>query len=149
MTRTTTRPRHLAALLLAGGLVLGGCAADDPDEDPPPGQDQDTTDDLEDGEVEGSDLEGDEGATGAAEVEARNIAFEPAQLTVAVGTTVTWTNADVVRHTVTSGAPGEPDGTFDEPLAAEGSASVTFDEPGTFVYHCDLHRNMTGEVVVE
>jgi plastocyanin len=51
---------------------------------------------------------------------------------------------------VTSGDPGDPDGTFDEPLGAEGdTATVTFDEPGTFVYHCDLHRNMTGEVVVE
>jgi plastocyanin len=149
MTRTTTRARRLVVSLAAATLVLGGCAAEEPDEDPPPGQDQDTADDLESGDLEDGDLDDGDGATGDAEVEARNIAFQPSELTVAVGTTVTWTNADVVRHTVTSGAPGEADGTFDEPLAAEGSASITFDEPGTFAYHCDLHRNMTGEIVVE
>jgi plastocyanin len=144
MSTTTSRTRPLAALLVAGGLVLGACATDDVEDDPPPGQDRDALE-LDDGDV-GED---DDAATDDADVEVRNLAFEPAQVTVAVGTTVTWSNADVVRHTVTSGDPGDPDGAFDEPLAAGGTASVTFDEPGTFVYFCDLHRNMTGEVVVE
>jgi plastocyanin len=81
---------------------------------------------------------------------ARNISFDPGTITVEAGTTVTFTNEDIVRHTVTSGEPGEPDDEFDENLPDQGdTVQITFDEPGTFVYYCDLHRNMTGEVVVE
>jgi plastocyanin len=139
-----TLRRHATSIVVAATLALtsAACAEDEPEADPPPGQDAEA-------DAAPSAPE-DEPATTDAEVEAVNIAFSPESLTVAVGTTVTWTNQDVVRHTVTSGEPGDPDGTFDEPLDAEGdTATVTFDEPGTFVYHCDLHRNMTGEVVVE
>ena len=85
----------------------------------------------------------------SATVQVRNIAFEPTTIKIAVGDTVTWTNEDIVRHTVTSGIPGEPDGQFDHPLDAEGAqASVTFDEAGTFTFYCELHHAMTGEIVV-
>jgi plastocyanin len=112
------------ALTVALALVLTSCA----DEDAP-------TDAAGDTDVE---------------VVARNISFDPGTITVAAGTTVTFTNEDIVRHTVTSGEPGDPDGAFDEDLPDQGdTAQVTFDEPGTVVYHCDLHRDMTGEIVVE
>lgn len=92
-----------------------------------------------------------------------NIAFKPASLEVSVGTEVTWTNMDdQVRHTVTSGEPGDggvpgvsegesarPDGTFDGDLPDAGDTfSFTFDEPGTYMYFCRVHPSMTGEVVV-
>jgi manganese oxidase len=139
-----TRPgaaRTLLAILAAVTLALTGCGDDDPTVDQPPDQD-----------AEGDEATADPGdeAPAGADVAARNIAFEPPTLTVTVGTTVTWTNEDVVAHTVTSGEPGASDGGFDERLDAEGEpVSVTFDEPGTFAYHCELHGNMTGEIVVE
>jgi plastocyanin len=139
-----TLRRRATSIAVAATLALtaAACAGDEPDADPPPGQDAEAD--------AAPTAPEDAPVTGDAEVDAVNIAFSPEALTVAAGTTVTWTNQDVVRHTVTSGEPGDPDGTFDEPLDAEGdTVTVTFDEPGTFVYHCDLHRNMTGEVVVE
>jgi plastocyanin len=73
-----------------------------------------------------------------------NFAFDPAEITVAAGTTVTWTNEDVAPHTVTA-----DDGPFDSGrLDQGGSFSQTFDQPGSFAYHCEFHPSMHGTVVV-
>ena len=97
-----------------------------------------------------------------AEVEVVNIAYSPATLEIEVGTEVTWTNQDEgVRHTVTSGLPGDngvpgvsegkppkPDGVFDGDLPDAGeSFSFTFDKAGTYEYFCRIHPSMTAEVV--
>ena len=43
-----------------------------------------------------------------------------------------------------------PDGMFDEDLPEEGDTfAVTFDEPGTYAYYCDVHASMTGRITVE
>jgi plastocyanin len=142
------RPPHRTVgwVLLAGALVLAACAEEAPEMEPPPGQDAEADELAEDPPADDPD---EEEAAEAGVVEAVDLAFAPPSVTVRAGATVTWTNRDVVGHTVTSGTPGEPDGVFDEPLAAEdGTVAVTFDEPGTYVYFCDLHHNMTGEVVV-
>lgn len=61
--------------------------------------------------------------------------YDPLQLTVPAGTTVTWVNAGQFEHSATA-----DDGSFDTGLfAAGGQASITFDTPGTFVYYCLLH----------
>lgn len=71
-------------------------------------------------------------------------AFEPGTLTVAPGTTVTWTNEGNDSHTVTA-----DDGSFDSARLDPGeSFSVTFDAPGTFGYHCSFHPGMTATIVV-
>lgn len=103
------------------------------------------------------------GATTGAAIDVVNIAYAPARLEIAVGTEVTWTNQDDnVRHTVTSGAPGDngvpgvsegkapkPDGTFDGDLPdASAGFSFTFEEIGTFAYFCVVHPSMVGEIVV-
>ena len=72
-------------------------------------------------------------------------AFNPAQLTVAVGTTVTWTNTDVVSHTSTSNANVWNSGT----VAPGGQFSFTFPTAGTFSYHCTIHPGMVGTVVAQ
>jgi plastocyanin len=136
--------RTVVSALLLPVLVLAACAEEAPEMEPPPGQDAETDELAED-----PPADPDEGAAGSGAVEAVDIAFAPPSIEVGVGDTVTWTNRDAVGHTVTSGTPGDPDGAFDEPLDAEGgTVAVTFDEPGTYVYFCDLHHNMTGEVVV-
>jgi plastocyanin len=82
-------------------------------------------------------------STGAA-VEIDGFAFRPKSLEVTAGTTVTWTNREVVPHTATA-----EDGSFDsEALGENDSFSYTFDEPGTYPYLCTFHTNMRGEVVV-
>jgi plastocyanin len=70
--------------------------------------------------------------------------YQPDSLTVPAGTTVTWNNRDVVRHTVTS-----DEGLFDSGRLGSGeSFSYTFKEPGTFNYHCTIHTFMHGTVIV-
>jgi plastocyanin len=82
------------------------------------------------------------GAT--ADVTIVGFAFDPAELRVVAGTTVTWTNRDSVPHTATDG-----DGSFDTGTIDGGaSGSHTFDAPGTFDYVCAFHPNMTGTVIV-
>lgn len=75
--------------------------------------------------------------------------FKPAKIEVKVGTQVTWTNQDDIRHTVTSGAPEKKDGQFDAPLAGKDKRfSFTFSQPGTYTYFCDRHQHMRGEIEV-
>jgi plastocyanin len=66
---------------------------------------------------------------------------------VKAGTKVTWTNVDDFDHTATSddGAPAEFD-TGD--LGKDASGEFTFEEPGTYAYHCDVHTYMEGTVEV-
>lgn len=78
------------------------------------------------------------------DVRAIEFAFEPAELNVAVGTTVTWANVGVAPHTITA-----RDASFDSgTLKAGATFSFRFDKPGTFPYLCAFHPDMTGRVVV-
>jgi len=83
-------------------------------------------------------------AQGTQAIDIANFAFSPASVTIEAGTTVTWTNSDGVTHTAT-GTGGE----FDTGNIASGaSASITFDNEGTFNYICSIHPQMTGTIVV-
>lgn len=72
--------------------------------------------------------------------------FEPAQTTVPVGTTVTWTwSAGDVAHNVTfdNGGPASP-------TQSSGTFTFTFTVPGSYNYHCTIHGlSMAGTVVVQ
>ena len=73
-----------------------------------------------------------------------NFTFEPAQLTVKVGTTVTWKNRDDIPHTVVAA------GKFrSKTLDTDDSYSFTFTAAGDYKYFCSLHPHMTGVVKVE
>jgi plastocyanin len=75
----------------------------------------------------------------------QNLSFSPANITVSVGTKVTWTNKDSVTHTVTSDT-----GLFDSGQLSPGSTfSYTFNNKGVFNYHCTIHATMHGTVTVE
>ena len=64
--------------------------------------------------------------------------------TVAVGSTLTWTNTDSTDHTVDS-----PDGTLHSgSIKQDATYEVTFDEAGTFTYICAFHPFMKGTVEV-
>ena len=80
----------------------------------------------------------------ANEVFIQGMAFSPATLTVAVGTTVKWTNKDGIAHTVTSDT-----GLFDSKnVNANGVFSYMFMTAGTFNYHCTIHPSMIAKVIV-
>jgi plastocyanin len=76
-----------------------------------------------------------------------NFAFGPAELTVPVGTTVTWTNRDDIPHTVTSG--DTPRLFKSEPLDTDEHFAYRFDHAGRFAYFCSLHAHMQGVIVVK
>lgn len=70
--------------------------------------------------------------------------FAPATLTVAPGTTVTWSNRDDTPHTVKAS-----DRSFaSRPLDTGDRFSFTFSAPGEFSYFCSLHPRMVGKVIV-
>jgi plastocyanin len=71
--------------------------------------------------------------------------FSPGRLTVNAGATVKWTNNDVIDHTVTS-----DDGTsFNSGnLAAGASYTYQFMTSGTYNYHCALHPEQKGSIIV-
>src|SRR5215208_2206660 len=70
--------------------------------------------------------------------------FDPDQLSVAPGTTVTWVNEGEAPHTTTA-----DDGTWDSGTLQPGEDfSFTFDQPGTYTYHCSIHPDMTASVKV-
>jgi hypothetical protein len=78
-------------------------------------------------------------------VSIQNYAFSPQTLTVAPGTTVSWTNEDSVNHVVTSDTGAWPDSGS---LATNQTFSHTFTKAGTYPYHCALHPSMTAKVIV-
>ena len=76
--------------------------------------------------------------------------YDPAEISVKTGTTVVWTNADSVSHTVTSGDPSAgPSGTFDSDLVKPGKTfQHRFDSVGITPYFCSVHPWMIGKVTV-
>jgi plastocyanin len=78
-----------------------------------------------------------------------NFKFDPAELTIPVGTTVVWTNKDNVQHTVTSGLRGSPTELFDKAVGPGETFSYTFGEAGTFDYFCIPHTGMDAKITVE
>ena len=87
--------------------------------------------------------------------------YDPPQMFVTVGDTITWYNDDQEGHTVTSGECsgrfgwmsdnfGTHDSNFDGDRFMPGkSRSYKFEEFGTFSYFCTIHPWMEGVVIVE
>lgn len=73
--------------------------------------------------------------------------FMPNVATVPAGT-ITIENKDQEIHTFTSGTPGTPDGMFDVRVVPGEPAHVTVKQ-GTYSYFCNIHRNMTGKLIVQ
>lgn len=116
--------------LVAGTVVIGATACGGDDE--PTGSD---------GAAPGAT------AGGVAEVAISGFLFQPGDLTVAAGTTVTWTNEDRAPHAIQDesdlAAEESPD------LARGDTFRLTYDEPGTYPYLCGIHNYMTGTITVE
>lgn len=75
-------------------------------------------------------------------VKIKDDAFVPTTVTVSPGTTVNFANVDGEAHTVTA-----DDGSFDsKPMTA--TWEHTFMKPGRYAYHCTIHADMHGTIVV-
>ncbi|MDE0525554.1 MAG: plastocyanin/azurin family copper-binding protein, partial [Thaumarchaeota archaeon] len=72
-------------------------------------------------------------------------------LTVAPGTTITFSNTDNAAHTLTSGSPAEGmTGVFDSGLVMVGATyEFTIDEEGEYNHYCIVHPWMTGQIIVD
>lgn len=78
--------------------------------------------------------------------------FEPPVVTVASGTQVQWINEDEIRHRIASN-PHPMHSELPELTSLElrkgDKYNFTFIKPGTFGYHCHLHPEMQGKIIVE
>lgn len=81
---------------------------------------------------------------GASAVTIVDFGFEPSSLTVAAGSTVTWTNTGAATHTV-KWADGTPESAG---LASAATYQRTFEAPGAYPYVCGIHGSMTGTITV-
>lgn len=100
----------------------------------------------------GSATEPSPSATGpTTTVTMENTEFSSADLTIAAGTTVTFTNDDAFDHTVSEGVDGElaTDPLFNFELAAGASESYTFADAGTYQVTYTLHPTMNMTITVE
>ena len=85
---------------------------------------------------------------GSTLVAIRDFSFQPAEIRIRAGGTVTWVNCE---------DPGQPphtstadQGAWNSPSLNSGDVfSRTFAQAGTFAYHCEPHPFMTATVIVE
>ena len=81
---------------------------------------------------------------GMTDVSIVDFAFQPMAIFVHRGETVRWTNTGNAQHTVDSDME-----IFESDVLDPGDTySFTFDQPGIFHYHCDIHEQMHGMVIV-
>jgi len=72
-------------------------------------------------------------------------AYSPNPVTITRGSTVTWVNNDSTTHDQVADG-----GAFNTGNVAPGAqASVTFQNAGSFPYHCGVHPNMVATIVVQ
>jgi amicyanin len=80
---------------------------------------------------------------GAVEVKIAGFAFQPAEVTIKAGQSVTWTNDDSAPHTATGKG-------FDSGSLSKGQKfTFQFASAGSFDYICTFHPNMKGKVIVQ
>jgi amicyanin len=125
---------------LALGLVAAGCGDDDGGDSG--GGSASTTE-----EPAGGD-----GGGGGAQVGMQNIQFDPRDITVKAGETITFTNDEAVPHDVhkTSG-PGDDFSSGDTGGMQEGDTfELKLDQPGKYDYVCKVHApGMAGSITVK
>jgi plastocyanin len=78
----------------------------------------------------------------------KNSAFQPRTTTIQAGDRLIWIDQDPIEHTVTSDT-----GAWESiGLAPDGSTAfrpLPFDTPGVYPYHCEIHADMTGTIIVQ
>ena len=78
-------------------------------------------------------------------VEIANFTFNPPEVTIKPGTTVTWKNADDIPHSIVEDATKFRS----KPLDTGETFSMTFADAGEIGYFCGLHPHMKGKIIVK
>ena len=78
-------------------------------------------------------------------VRIENFTFNPPELTVKPGATVTWINADDIPHSIV----GEKATFRSHVLDSDEKFSTTFADAGELSYFCGLHPHMRGKIIVK
>jgi plastocyanin len=87
----------------------------------------------------------------AAEVKAdiKLFQFQPKEIMVKPGDSITWLNGDDIEHSVTAGKPGKETKQFDSGFfTKDGTFTQAFSEAGTIEYFCKRHPSMKGKIVI-
>lgn len=89
----------------------------------------------------------------SADVSIIDFGYQPAEVTIGLGESVTWTNNGATAHTVhlstgVNSSPGCVPAAGVGCMAPGDQFTVSFDVAGRFEYHCDIHNGMSGTVVV-
>lgn len=84
--------------------------------------------------------------TGTYNINIEDFAFSPSELRIKKGDTITWTNKDNVKHTVTSDSGSELNSKL---LSKNQQYFHTFNQIGAYNYHCTPHPNMKASIIVE
>ena len=142
--------KWIALLLacLALGLVVAGCGDDDDDG----GDGAAPTEQPAEEGGGGAATEEEPAGGGAAAVSLVNIQFDPSELEVKAGDTITFTNDEAVPHDVHKTAgPGADFSSGETGGMQEGDTfKLTLDEPGKYEYVCNVHApGMAGTITVE
>ena len=72
--------------------------------------------------------------------------YAPNPVSMRVGQTIAWHNADSITHTATQDISGFNTGAV---AAGATSAATMMNTAGTFTYHCTIHPGMVGTVSVQ
>jgi plastocyanin len=98
-------------------------------------------------ELPGSTTQDTDNKAAPVQIRIDNFTFVPPEVTIPVGTKVTWVNHDDVPHTATSSAKPRlfDSGTLD----TDDQFSFVFTAPGTYDYFCAVHKHMTARISVK
>jgi plastocyanin len=78
-------------------------------------------------------------------VHIENFTFNPAEITVKPGTTVTWENGDDIPHSIV-----EDQGKFHSAaIDTNEKFTTSFADAGETNYFCGLHPHMKGKIIVK
>jgi plastocyanin len=132
----------LTALILAClALGLAACGGDD-----------DSGGSTSGGSSTGQSSGGGAGSGSGTNVSLKNIQFNPKDLTVKAGQTITFTNDESVPHDVhkESGPGGDFSSGSDGGMQQGDTFKLKLDKPGTYKYVCHVHApGMSGTITVK
>ena len=141
--------KWLALILacVALGVVIAGCGGDDDDSGG-----GDNGGGSQQGEGGGATAEEGGGGSGGTTVTMKNIQFQPNQITVKAGDTITFRNDEAVPHDVKKDkGPGPDFESGPQGGMNEGDTfKLTLKKPGRYDYICRVHApGMSGTITVK
>lgn len=78
------------------------------------------------------------------QISINHFVFEPKEIIINAGDTVTWTHNNTLVHIVVS------QDLFESKKLNNGNKTTfTFTKPGEYIYYCSIHPSMKGKVIVK